>query len=112
MKLKKIKNSFSSIDSNILVINKKSKEILIVERETEKLRKYDLLANELGLIQGCKTRIIPYVLTWDGLVTKYHTKYRKALEISDRIEAYIQSYRRRGDLILAENERNENLHTK
>ncbi|EQB62324.1 hypothetical protein NAPIS_ORF00096, partial [Vairimorpha apis BRL 01] len=37
--------------------------------------------NELGLIYGCKTRIIPYVLTWDGI----------ALEISDRIEAYIQS---------------------
>ncbi|EQB61882.1 hypothetical protein NAPIS_ORF00547 [Vairimorpha apis BRL 01] len=77
----------------------------------------------LGLIHGCKTRIIPYVLTWDGLVTKYHTKYRKALEISDRIEAYIQSvtlkktlesvsleYRRGGDLILVESERNENVH--
>ena len=35
-----------------------------------KLRKYDLLANELGLIHGCKTRIIPYVLTWDGIITK------------------------------------------
>ncbi|EQB61584.1 hypothetical protein NAPIS_ORF00847 [Vairimorpha apis BRL 01] len=35
--------------------------------ETEKLRKYDLLANELCLIHG------------------------KALEISDRIKAYIQS---------------------
>ena len=50
-----------------------------------------MLANELGLIYGCKTRIIPYVLTWDGIVTKYHAKYKKALEISDRIEAYIQS---------------------
>ena len=57
--------------------------------------------------------------------TKYHVKYRKALEILDRIEAYIQSvalkkilesvsmkYRRGGDLKLAENERNENLHTR
>ncbi|EQB60452.1 hypothetical protein NAPIS_ORF01996 [Vairimorpha apis BRL 01] len=43
-------------------------------------KKYDFLANELGLIHGCKTRIIPYV---------------KALEISELIEAYIQSKRRR-----------------
>ena len=117
-------------------IDKKSREILIVEIgvtsidnlqqvETEKLRKYDLLANVLGLIHGCKTKIIPYMLTWDGIVTKYHAKYKKALEISNRIEAYIQSvnlkktlesvsmeYRRGDDLILAENERNENLHTK
>ena len=84
-----------------------------------------MLANELGLIHVCKTKIIPYVLTWDGIVTKYHAKYRKMLEILDRIEAYNQSvtlkktlesvsmeYRRGGDLILAENERNENLHTK
>ncbi|EQB60027.1 hypothetical protein NAPIS_ORF02408 [Vairimorpha apis BRL 01] len=91
--------------------------------ETEKLRKYDLLANELGLIHECKTRIIPYVLTWNGLITKYHAKYRKARN-SDRIEAYIQSvnlkktlesvsmeYRREDDLILSENDRNENLHT-
>ncbi|EQB62305.1 reverse transcriptase [Vairimorpha apis BRL 01] len=121
---------------NILKVDKKSKKILIVEigvtsidnlqqAETEKLRKYDLLANELDLTHWCKTRIIPYVLTWDGIVTKYHAKYRKALKITDRIEAYIQSvtlkktlksvsmeYRRGGDLILAENELNENLHTK
>ncbi|EQB62164.1 hypothetical protein NAPIS_ORF00266 [Vairimorpha apis BRL 01] len=119
---------------DIVVIDKKSKDILIVEIgvtsidnlqqvETEKLRKYDLLANELGLIHGCKTKIIPYVLIWDGIVTKYHLKYGKALEILDRIEAYIQSvtlkktlesvsleYRRGGDLILAESERNENVH--
>jgi hypothetical protein len=87
---------------DIVVIDKRAKEILIVEIgvtsidnlqqvESEKLRKYDLLANELGLIHGCKTKIIPYVLTWDGIVTKYHEKYRKELEVTDRIEAYIQS---------------------
>ena len=87
---------------DIVVIDKKSKEILIVEIgvtsidnlqqvESKKLRKYDVLVNELGLIHECKTRIIPYVLTWDGIVTKYHAKYRKELAISDQIEAYIQS---------------------
>ncbi|EQB61073.1 hypothetical protein NAPIS_ORF01362 [Vairimorpha apis BRL 01] len=110
---------FITIKAHILLIDKKSKEIFIVEIgvtsidnlqqvETEKLRKYDLLANELGLIHGCKTKIIPYVLTWDGIVTKYHVKYGKALEILDRIED-ISNQRR---LNISENERNENLHTK
>ncbi|EQB59856.1 reverse transcriptase [Vairimorpha apis BRL 01] len=87
---------------DILLIDKIKKELLIVEIgvtsldnlqqvESEKFRKYDELANELGLIHGCKTKIIPYVITWDGIVSKYHSKHRKELGITDRIEAYIQS---------------------
>ena len=30
-------------------------------------------------------------MTWDGLVIKYHSKYRRELDIDNRIEAYIQS---------------------
>ena len=30
-------------------------------------------------------------MTWNGLVTKYHSKYRRELDIDNRIEAYIQS---------------------
>ena len=30
-------------------------------------------------------------MTWDGLVTKYHKKYIKELDITNNIEAYIQS---------------------
>ncbi|KAF7682438.1 hypothetical protein TCON_2335, partial [Astathelohania contejeani] len=59
--------------------------------ETEKKRKYDLLANELGLLYKAKTKIIPYVMTWDGVVTKYHRNYFKELNITHTIEAYIQS---------------------
>ncbi|TBU11486.1 hypothetical protein CWI38_1182p0010, partial [Hamiltosporidium tvaerminnensis] len=59
--------------------------------ETEKLRKYDLLANELGLIYRCSVEIIPYVMTWDGIVTKYHKSHLKRLEIPMNVEAYIQS---------------------
>jgi trans-aconitate methyltransferase len=52
--------------------------------------------------------IIPYVLTCDSVVTRFHKKYIKELESTDEIEAYIQStglrkaldflslYRRRG----------------
>ncbi|TBT98007.1 hypothetical protein CWI36_2591p0010, partial [Hamiltosporidium magnivora] len=54
-------------------------------------RKYDLLANELGLIYRCSVEIIPYVMTWDGIVTKYHKSHLKRLEIPMNVEAYIQS---------------------
>ncbi|KAF7684680.1 hypothetical protein TCON_0125 [Astathelohania contejeani] len=52
---------------------------------------YDLLANELGILYKAKTEIIPYVLTWVGIVTKYHRSYLKQLRITPQIEAYIQS---------------------
>ncbi|CAG5002342.1 unnamed protein product [Parnassius apollo] len=87
---------------DLVVIDKRKKEILIVEVgitsaenlqqvETEKLRKCDILANELSQIYRYSAVIIPYVLTWDGVVTNYHDIYRRKFEISDRIEAYIQS---------------------
>ncbi|TBU13806.1 reverse transcriptase, partial [Hamiltosporidium tvaerminnensis] len=44
---------------------------------------YDLLANEL--------EIIPYVMTWDGIVTKYHKSHLKRPEKPMNVEAYIQS---------------------
>ena len=50
-----------------------------------------MLANELSLIHKCKVKIIPYVLTWEGIVTNYHDKYRKELNITNHLEAYIQS---------------------
>ncbi|TBU07723.1 hypothetical protein CWI39_0279p0010, partial [Hamiltosporidium magnivora] len=59
--------------------------------ETEKLRKYDLLTNELGLMYVWIGDIIPYVITWDGIVTKYHKTYVKRLQIPMNVEAYIQS---------------------
>ncbi|EQB62138.1 hypothetical protein NAPIS_ORF00286, partial [Vairimorpha apis BRL 01] len=44
--------------------------------ETEKKHKYDLLANHCGAMNGYKTRIIPYVMTWEGITTTFHKKYR------------------------------------
>lgn len=55
------------------------------------MRKYDLLANELSMMYKCKVRIVPYVMTWDGIVTTYHKKYIELLGISQNIEAYIQT---------------------
>ena len=87
---------------DIFVLDKVKKTITLIEVgitsqenlqkvETEKLRKYDLLANELGLMYKCKTVIIPYVITWDGLVTQYHRKYVSLLGIPRPTEGYIQS---------------------
>ncbi|TBU19119.1 hypothetical protein CWI38_0219p0040 [Hamiltosporidium tvaerminnensis] len=66
-------------------------EILDNEYAEIRLRKYDLLANDLGLIYKSSVEIIPYVMTWDGIVTKYHKTYVKTLQIPMNIEASIRS---------------------
>ncbi|KAF7683200.1 hypothetical protein TCON_1589 [Astathelohania contejeani] len=59
---------------DIFIYDKKENEIILVEVgitsqdnlqivETDKKRKYDFLANELGLLYKAKTKIIPYVMT-------------------------------------------------
>ncbi len=37
-----------------------------------------------------KTRIIPYVLTWDVIVTKFNKKYIKKIGLTTKIQSYIQ----------------------
>ncbi|EQB62122.1 hypothetical protein NAPIS_ORF00299 [Vairimorpha apis BRL 01] len=94
-----VANKFIVIRVDTTIITDKSKDILIVEIG-KKLRKYYLLVNDLSLKHWSKTKIIQYVLTWDR---------QKALEISN--ESNHISNQRGSELILAENERNENLHT-
>ena len=48
---------------------------LLTQVENKKSMTNDLVANELDLIYKCKVKIIPYVMTWEGLVTKYHKKH-------------------------------------
>ena len=87
---------------DFVILDKKRKEIILIEVgitsqdrlqivETEKKRKYDVLANELGLQHKAKTKIIPWVMTWDGIVTRFHKQYVAEIGLTDRIEAYIQS---------------------
>ncbi|TBT97996.1 hypothetical protein CWI37_1960p0010, partial [Hamiltosporidium tvaerminnensis] len=87
---------------DIFILDKKKNKITLIEVgitsqdslqkvETKKLWKYDYLANYLGLICKCSVEIIPYVMTWDGIVTKYHNSHLKRLEIPMNVEAYIQS---------------------
>ena len=107
---------------DIVVHDKKRREIIIIEVgitsqdqlnivENEKRRKYDVLANEMEAMHNCKTKITPYVLTWDGIATKFHKSYTKELELTVKIQSYIQfivlkktlesisyEYRRDGDI--------------
>ncbi|KAI5168506.1 hypothetical protein PAEPH01_0187 [Pancytospora epiphaga] len=59
--------------------------------ETEKKRKYDVLANKLGIEMRYKTKIIPYVMTWDGVVTSYHKQHFKKIRLTSSVEVYIQT---------------------
>ena len=93
------------IDANrpdIFLYDKKRREIVLIEIgitsqdrlqtvETEKKRMYDMLANKLGLEYKYGMCIIPYVMTWDGIVTKLHKKYAQDIGISESVEAYIQA---------------------
>ncbi|KAF7683759.1 hypothetical protein TCON_1028 [Astathelohania contejeani] len=78
---------------DIFIYDKKENEIILVAVgitsqdnlqivETEKKRKYEPLANELSLLCKAKTKIIPHVMTWDDVVTKYHRNYLKELNIT------------------------------
>ncbi|TBU20147.1 hypothetical protein CWI38_0125p0020 [Hamiltosporidium tvaerminnensis] len=51
--------------------------------ETEKLRKYDLLVNDV--------KIISYVMTRNGIMTKYHKSHLKRHQTLHNVETYIQS---------------------
>ena len=33
---------------------------------------------------------IPYVLTWDGIITKFHKTYTKEIGLTTKIQSYIQ----------------------
>ena len=70
------------------VTNKRS----LQAREIEKAHKYELLANELKIMYpGAEVKVIPIVITWDGLVTRYNRIYMEQLGISKKIQAYIQA---------------------
>ncbi|KAI5179469.1 hypothetical protein PAEPH01_2649, partial [Pancytospora epiphaga] len=37
----------------------------------------------------CKTKTIPYVIIWDGVVTNYHKQYLREIGLADTVKAYI-----------------------
>ncbi|KAM0687072.1 hypothetical protein COBT_001696, partial [Conglomerata obtusa] len=55
------------------------------------MQKYDILAKELGMIYKCNSRIVPYVITWDGLMMMFYKQYCILLEIPAETDAYFQT---------------------
>ncbi|KAK1939482.1 hypothetical protein X943_000424 [Babesia divergens] len=61
--------------------------------EIEKKHKYEALKKQMEHHKWNKNteiRLIPYVMTCDGLVTRYHRNYRQELGVPDRMEGQIQ----------------------
>ncbi|XP_029657451.1 uncharacterized protein LOC115231609 [Octopus sinensis] len=83
--LDKMRNTITLIEIGI-TSQKKLKQV-----EVEKLHKYDLLASELGLIHKAKVTIVPLVLTWDGVVSKYYKHHCDTIGLEELTRAYIQS---------------------
>ncbi|TBU08568.1 hypothetical protein CWI38_2244p0020 [Hamiltosporidium tvaerminnensis] len=79
------------ISDPIYILNEKKNKITLIEVGITSQEKYALLANDLGLIFKCGVEIIPYEMTWDGIVTKYHNSHLKRLEIPMDLETYIYS---------------------
>jgi hypothetical protein len=79
---------------DLFVYDKKRKEITLIEVgitnldmlsqvENDKTRKYDSIANYITY----KYKVVPYVMTWVELVTKYHKKHRNEIGITTKTEA-------------------------
>ena len=87
---------------DIVVFDNLNKLIKIIEigitnqadlqsREVYKKQKYVELANNFRTTYKMDVEIIPFVITWDGMVTNFNKNYRKNLDIDDNTLAYIQS---------------------
>ncbi|XP_029654980.1 uncharacterized protein LOC115228549 [Octopus sinensis] len=81
----KIKQEITLIEVGITSQNR------VKQVEIEKFRKYDLLANQLSILYDAKVKIIPVVLTWDGVVSRYFKNYMDKLSIEKATKTYIQS---------------------
>jgi hypothetical protein len=74
---------------DIFILDKNKKEIIIIEVG---ITSFDnLLANHTGSLYKYKTRIIPYVTTWDCVVAKFHKQYRHDIGLDNRIQTYVRS---------------------
>ncbi|GIX62787.1 reverse transcriptase homolog [Babesia caballi] len=66
----------------------------LVKTEMEKKDKYQDLGKQMKFQtfgnHHTEIVIIPWVMTWDGVVTEFHNSYRRQLGISDRMEAQLQ----------------------
>lgn len=50
-----------------------------------------MLEKELGIVHKLQVAKIPFVITWDEIVTKYHITHTKKIEIDNKTRMCIQS---------------------
>ena len=81
----KVRNEITIVEVGITSIEN------LQEVEIAKGRKYGPLAGELKRIYGCSVRMIPFVMTWDGVVTTHHRRHMKDIGVPRNVEAYIQT---------------------
>ena len=62
----------------------------LCQTETHKRRKYDPPANELANSYKYAVNVIPFVITWDGVVTKYNKRFYTLIGINNKVLAYTQ----------------------
>ena len=92
---------YSDNKPDLMIHDPRTKEVTLIEVgisnkdilakvESEKSLKYHLLANELKCLYPCTiVTIIPAVMTWDGLVTRYFKHYIKQLGVEQKLLAYM-----------------------
>ena len=48
------------------------------------------MGNKIGTKHTCKPKIISYVITWDGISLQRHNSYAKEIDLTTKIEFFIQ----------------------
>ncbi|XP_029654797.1 uncharacterized protein LOC115228332 [Octopus sinensis] len=81
----KVRNTITLIEVGVTSQN------CLKQVEVEKFHKYDLLANELEAIHHAKVKVIPVVMTWDGIVSRFFKGHLDVLKLEERVRAYIQT---------------------
>jgi hypothetical protein len=82
---------FDKLDGKIFIVDVAvTSAPNLTEKENHKITKYQPLAQALGLAHSMSTQVIPYVISWDGLVTSRNSQMRAILGVSDRTLAYSQ----------------------
>ena len=87
---------------DITIIDKNNKTIKIIEIaitnaldltkiENHKVQKYNELKNFLSSTYGYETFVIPFFISWDGLVTKRMSYVTRQLNIQTSVMAYLIS---------------------
>jgi DhnA family fructose-bisphosphate aldolase class Ia len=69
------------------MLDKNEKKIAFIDNGISNLHILSQVENEKALTYKFKAKIIPYVMTYEGFVTKLHKKYRNEIRILLRLNS-------------------------